>query len=444
MQKIMHLKGKFKYEKSEYDTIKTFELFASILFKVDNKIDINSQLPLLSMPTHEPYWVEPKVLMERLIAYQNAKEDIDRADLCIAISRMPRENTEEAAQLLPQLDTDLAKLMAYCLGISQTIDMSETDSMFSGVSFMGESTQQTENIALWAVAARTVYPQKTFSEFEKNSLSEVPFVVAPFNPPPYFKQRWREEKNYQTDEMERSYLWDELHFDAPEAKTLPNHLLYSLDIFDRPTTWLHCLNHAENAFYWHSVMPQNPEPLAFFLLKSACSHVVVTSSSAELKGFLDILTRPEFWFSDSTLLVFACCFFQEKKDIRFMASEVLITLIQNQAIDAEKFSEKVAFLISEQYSALLRFIDAIVVLKDVSPSHNSALFIILDNVFKHLVLSEKMPTNFKKLVEHYVDIIAKTQQKPSVEALHFFEKLGDNAALKGLVKQIKLANERVF
>ena len=84
----------------------------------------------------------------------------------------------------------------------------------------------------------------------------------------------------------------------------------------------------------------------------------------------------------------------------------------------------------------MRLIDGIIALKEVSPLHNSALFLILDGIFTRIELSDKLPTNFKKLVENYLDVLAKTNQKPSVESIQFFEKYKENNSLKPLIKQL--------
>ncbi|MNG13703.1 hypothetical protein D3C84_973980 [compost metagenome] len=84
----------------------------------------------------------------------------------------------------------------------------------------------------------------------------------------------------------------------------------------------------------------------------------------------------------------------------------------------------------------MRVLEAIIPLKDISSLHNSALFLLLDGIFKNIVLSEKLPTNFKKMVENYVDVMSKTNQKPAAETKVFFKILKDNTALKALVKQI--------
>ncbi len=56
--------------------------------------------------------------------------------------------------------------------------------------------------------------------------------------------------------------------------------------------------------------------------------------------------------------------------------------------------------------------------------------------FENLDLKDKLPTSFKKIVENYLDVLTKTNQKPSPKATVFFEQWKDNASLKSLIKQI--------
>jgi predicted DNA-binding WGR domain protein len=436
MEKMLNIDNVFKHKNDHYAQSKTLLLIKGVTAKVEDKVQKKSILPLLSMPTHAPYWVHPKTLIERIIAHQNANEGVDMVDLCIAISRMPRENVEEAVPLLTQLDPEMQRLMLFCFGKSREMDIKDGASTLSKlILLMGGNTKKTENVALWALAARTFYPHDVFTEFEKTYLADVPFVIAPFNPKIELKEKWNEWENYQTKVKERSPSWYELDFDFPAHKNIPDYLLYSIELYHKGNSWEYGFHNAENVYYAHSLMPQNSEAIAYILAKSACNNT--SSSYGSLKGFLDIINRPKFWFSDITAFVFACCFFQDKKEERFAATEALITLIENQRIDVVKLGEKLAFLIEGKYGALLRFVDCLVAIKDVSPLHNSAFLIILDSIFKTLNLDDKMPTNFKKLVENYIDILTKTQQKPSPEALLFFEKWADNASLKSLIKQIK-------
>ncbi|MDR6760197.1 putative DNA-binding WGR domain protein [Flavobacterium sp. 2755] len=432
-QKIANINGVFDSQKKHYSKINTPALIKPLLEKVQQKIDSNSKLELLSFPSHKPYWVAPKVLLERIIAYQKANEDIDSVDLAIAIARMPRENTEEAILLLDQIEGELKPLMSFCLGVEDKLVIDSVSLVSKLLATFGKTTKESGNLSLWGVAARTFYPENTFAEFENTYLKDVPFVVSPYIPQIKFKEQWNEWRNYQTKEKERSPSWYELRFDMPNYTKIPNYLIYSQDIYTRSNSWDYNLNHAGNTYYWHSLTPQNPDALALTLLNN-CR--LPDGSKPELRGFLDVMNRPEFRFSENALILFAACFFQEKKDLRLLASETLINLLEKQNLDVEKFAHKAAFLASGKYGAFSRLTDGIIALKDISPLHNSALFKFFNAFFANLDVKEKLPANFKKMVENYVDVLIKTNQKPSEKTIAFFEEWKDNASLKSLIKQI--------
>ncbi|MCV9932955.1 DUF6493 family protein [Flavobacterium sp. LS1R47] len=433
MDKIINIENKFNSKHKHYSKINTLLLAQPLLEKVQQKMNENSALPLLSFPSHKPYWVAPKVLLERIIAYQNTNEEIDFLDLSIAISRMPRENTEEAILLLDKIEGELKQLLSFCLGVSEKLNLG-SESLFSKVlATMGKTTKETGMLSLWAVATRTFYPNNTFNEFENTYLKDIPFVISPFEPQVRFKEKWNEWTNYQTKQKERTPSWYELRFDLPNYSKIPNYLLYSLDIYQRPNSWDYLLNSAGNTNYWHSLTPQNDDALAITLLQNCGTG---DGAKPDLKGFLDIINRPEFTFSGTSLLLYACSFFQEKKDIRLMASEVLINLVEKQTIDIELFAQKLAFLASGKYGVFLRMVDGLIAIKDVSPLHNDALLKLFNSFFENLDLKDKLPTSFKKIIENYLDVLTKTNQKPSPKATVFFEQWKDNASLKSLIKQI--------
>lgn len=428
----------YKINDKEYITLSTLKLIKPIVQKVLQKNATGSVLPLLSFPTHKPYWIAPKTLLERIIEYQTNNEEMDLVDLSIAISRMPREKVEIAIPLLERLEGEMKDLMEYCLGVSDELKIASTTLISKLFQKVTGPTQNAEKVALWSVASRTFYPNETFPEFEKTLLKDIPFVATPFVPKIAFKEKWNEWKNYNTKEIERSPSWMELRYDLPVEKQVPQNLIYNLDLHPKKEryTWHsdYILHNENNAYYWNSLMPQNNEPLACLLLAKNCKTSEGTHN--ELKGFVNIINQPWFQFSDTSLLVFACCFFQEKKEIRLQASEVLINLVDTKAIDIPLFATKLAFLVSNKYGVFLRLIDGIITLKDISPAHNSALFLLLDGLFQDVQFKDKLPTNFKKMLENYVDVVAKTNHKPSDKTLLFLEKYKENNALKSLIKQI--------
>ena len=412
----------------------TFTAILLLLQKTDEKMRNGSGLPLLSLPTHAPYWIEPKVLLERLIAYAAAGEQILPIDLAIAISRMPRENTESALPLLSKLAPALQQLMGYCLGVHNEIKVKET-SLFSKLrDFAGIESQETLFTALWAVAARTHFPDGIFPEFESTWLKGVPYAAAPFRPAIEFKERYNSWRNYKTQQIERSPSWYELAIHVPEIPRTGRPLLYCQDFYGHEKVWEYGLSTAGIIYFWHSMMPQNPDPMAYIMATNSSRHTEY--SSGELVAYLDIVNRPEFLFSDMNVLLYCSCFFQKRKETRLMAVEVLINLIQRQALPAEKFGEKLAFLVNGKYGVFSRVADALGSAKDVSPLHNAALMIIFESFFGRLDVADNLPANFKKMVENYLDLLHKTGKKPTPSALAFFEKWRDSSALKGLIKQL--------
>lgn len=405
-----------------YSKIKTLKLINRFINKVQDKIDKNSVIPLLSFPTHAPYWVEPKVLLQRIIHHQQTQEPIMALDLAVAIARMPRENIEEALPLLDRINGEIKDVLAFCLGVKKEIAINTGSFLNRLATSIGIGTQNAESIALWAVAARTHYPEETFEIFNKTHLSDMPFVTKAFNP------------EIKIIEHKGMIPPNRIEFIMPYNKKPEEYLIYSLDMYSKEQSWWHGFNAAANVAYWHSLMPQNSNPLALELLYNSFSSPA--GSNQDYNGYLTVVNQPGFRLTDSTTLAYACCFMHEKKDIRILATEILINLVDKRAIDIKILANKFAFLLNGSYGSLGRLVDALATIKDVSPLHNHALYLLLDAIFGTLDFGDKLPTNFKKMVENYADILSKTNQKPSSEAVAFFQKWKDNATLKPLLKEI--------
>jgi predicted DNA-binding WGR domain protein len=432
-EKIKDIDYVFTIAKSTYHKINTLLLIRPYLDLVQKRMSSNIPLPMLSFPSHYPYWIAPKVLLERLITYQENGEEIHQLDLIIAIGRMPREQVEEAIPLLELLKGALKPLMAFCLGTTKDI-IFKSDNIFNKLLNKINTTADNRLNEAWAMAARTFYPDETFMEFKHTYLKDYPMAVSPFKPEIRIKEHWNEYINYQTKEKERSPSWYAIEFDSPAYIAQNRYFLFSLDIYGRKNSWEYMIGSEGNIYYWNSLMPRNNDALSWFILRSACEHA--SGGLQELKGFLHVINAKGFRFSDISMLVFACIFFMDKKEIRLMAAEVLINLIEKRNIDINLFALKLAYLASNKYGAFLRLVESISELKDVSALHNDAFFQLLENIFRYLVLTEKLPVNFKKLVEHYVDMLHKTKQEPSAATINFFERWKDNTSLKGLIKQI--------
>jgi len=75
-----------------------YEPYKNLFMTVRDRFKKGQTLPLLSTPTHRPFWIDPAVLVERLAHYQQENAAPDPTDLEIALSRCWLHGTEKAVQ----------------------------------------------------------------------------------------------------------------------------------------------------------------------------------------------------------------------------------------------------------------------------------------------------------------------------------------------------------
>ena len=120
-------------------------------------------LPLLSTPTHLPFYIEAEVLVDKLLQYeaQGVQPDID--DLIVACNRLLlTEVSATAKEKTKQLKGAYAPAIQYYLGITDEIQLTE------------------ELLPLWAQITRIKYPDREFPEFASTSAKDILGVVKPY------------------------------------------------------------------------------------------------------------------------------------------------------------------------------------------------------------------------------------------------------------------------
>ena len=143
-----------------------------------------------------------------------------------------------------------------------------------------------------------------------------------------------------------------------------------------------------------------------------------------------------FQFNDFSYVILAALSIVQKREHRGLAAEVLISHFQNQTIEPEKLGDKLGFLFINKYAPIARLIDVINLVKDVSSLHNQALTLMLNTLLIHFKNTSDFPTNFKKLLEVYFDLLNRTNKKPSDETKLMMESWQKNNSLKNITKQI--------
>ena len=120
-------------------------------------------LPLLSTPTHLPFYIEAEVLMDKLLQYEAQGKAPDLDDLIIACNRLLfKEVSAAAKEKARQLKGDYAPAIQYYLGLTDEIQLTE------------------ELLPLWAQITRIKHPDREFPEFETTSAKDILGVVKPY------------------------------------------------------------------------------------------------------------------------------------------------------------------------------------------------------------------------------------------------------------------------
>ena len=130
---------------------------------VIDSILLHCHLPLLSTPTHLPFYIEAKVLVDKLLQYeaQGVQPDID--DLIVACNRLLfTEVSATAKEKARQLKGNYALAIQYYLGLTDKIQLTE------------------ELLPLWAQITRIKHPDREFPEFETTLAKDILGVVKPF------------------------------------------------------------------------------------------------------------------------------------------------------------------------------------------------------------------------------------------------------------------------
>ena len=132
-------------------------------------------LPLLSTPTHLPFYIEAEVLVDKLLQYETQGKSPDLDDLIVACNRLLfTEVSATAKEKARQLKGNYALAIQYYLGLTDKIQLTE------------------ELLPLWAQITRIKYPDREFPEFETTLAKDILGVVKPF----LIDYGWQEDESH--------------------------------------------------------------------------------------------------------------------------------------------------------------------------------------------------------------------------------------------------------
>lgn len=433
---IQNPKTPFTYPDDWQGSFQTPKLHIRRLQHLQAKISAGSQLTLLSMPTHAPHYVAPRVLVERLLAYQNAKEAIDPLDLTIAIARTLSDGAEEALPLCDKLDEPLASLVRYALTGNGELTPKKAGLLRSIAKGLGLEKDSADIEIAYMVAARTRKPDASFSVFNGSQFANRLNVIMPFAPAWHIKERKNEYQDYWTKELRHYPSVYELWLDLPAKVPTPSALLYSNDLVvpAKSAYWWLIGFSAYDALWWYSIVPQAPEGLFTVLLQYGCRSSEL--SAAAVQG-LHVMLQPGFQFRPMSMMVLVCGLLAAKRETRGLAAEVLMQHFGTQTLEPKSLGHQLGALMRESYAPVQRLAENCLLIKDISPLHNKALLMMLEEVLLAFSILTELPKNTKKLLETYLDLLVKLGEKPSIDISDFLQQRAASGTLKPIIKSLK-------
>lgn len=350
------------------------------------KLASNNSLPFLSTPSHLPFCLHPKILVERLLQYEQKNVTIEMEDLIVACNRLLYQQTdEEVIRLVKTLKGNYAAAMQYYLGATDQVKPEE------------------DVLELWAQITRIKQPDHLFPEFQNTAAKNYPTVVKPF----HIAFKVVIDKNeYAT--WHRLFLednWNYSWFKREETKHYPP-LFYNTAPF--PSVF------REAIAFQMSLTPQYIGPIL-------CRYIPDTASGNEVNEMEHCLYPMQFLMDNrldvhgSGWLYIAVCLLFEKKISRDLAAEYIQFSLLNRQRDFSYLAHVIGKLIAEGYAPINRFIEYL----DrpfVAQKIKEFQLLCIENTLEKVDCGH-LPVNSKKLAAYYLEISSQLNKEVNQEFL---------------------------
>jgi len=285
-------------------------------------------LPFLSTPTHEPFYIEAEIFVDKLLQYEAVNKQPDLHDLIVACNRLLFRNVSAAAKAKAQkLKGTYAPAIQYYLGITDKIQPTE------------------EFLPLWTQITRIKHPDREFPEFETTSAKEIPSVVKPYYIG-YGWTKWRGRDiftfhNYDIgyDEKSEKGYWIEHYRNSFSP------LYYNACGGSTPLS--------TEVNYLLSLNPHYPDAiLCGYIANNACGAEEIRNMQLPLEAILryDLRVRHSGW------LYIGACLLYDKRPSRDLAYEYILQAL-TRGEDLHYVGRYLSDALAMHFSPINRFIE---------------------------------------------------------------------------------------
>mgnify|MGYP006876549502 CR=1 FL=1 len=353
-----------------YGANKAKETFPYLFHKIAHtlkKLKEKDTLPFLATPTHEPFYIEAEVLVDKLLQYEAQSKAPDLDDLIVACNRLLFWEVSAAAkEKAQQLKGDYAPAIQYYLDLTDKIQLNEA------------------LLPLWTQMTRLKHPDAEFKVFETTQAKNILSVVKPF----YIRYGW-EKRTYANGEVGEEFTYHCNHY-----------YKYGKDK-SRPTLYNYynanegkCIS-AQEAEYKLSLNPHYPDAIL-------CAHIALWATMNEADQVRDMslpleaVLRYDLRVRHSGWLYIGACLLFEKRPSRDLAYEYICQAIA-RGEDLSYLKTYLAEVLAWDYLPIPRFIEFLD--RPNPPAVKAFGKEVVQLYLEEVKKQDKLPRNHKKLAQ---------------------------------------------
>ncbi|NDV97156.1 hypothetical protein D0T84_19945 [Dysgonomonas sp. 521] len=341
-----------------------------------SKLRRNVKLPLLSSPSHYPFYVHPSILVSRLSEYERAGEAVEIEDLIVACNRILKTDiSDKTGKEAKELKGYYAKAIHYLLGLTDKIDLDD------------------KTLPLWAAITRTTDANGIFNEFEATQIKDYPVAVNPFRISYTIERDYSKSGEYHWDRLILEDNWSYSYNRNKKKGSYPSLYFYTahngMEFYSKT-----------GMLYWLSLVPHYCDAVLLRYLPD-------TASGNEVAEFeyclypLQFLIENQIRVHHNGWLYIALCLIFEKKVSRELAAEYINMAFDLDFIDKEFLSENIAYMIMNMFAPVNRLIEYF---DQPYPDHIREFQLSILKKCIEKADKKSLPTNFKKITAYYVEI----------------------------------------
>lgn len=407
---IEQWKDKVKKEsRYEYSANRWFGLFNQLkrINFIVNQLRQKETLPLLSIPTHHQFEIDPTTFFERLQHYKKAGKTPDETDFCIALGRLNRWTSFDKNHLSASLEHDA--ILGYLLDEKTKFD----------------PTQMKDLQAIWMTAYMLKNPIEAVSGLFKKYNGEEWWGTTP---------SWDWEINKQFHEDGRSWTNLDVGFDQGKINNLDS---------SKNSYFEHYLSNTEfiiaDVSHWFARDRFLQEPLYLNLILRVYRYFYDMEAS-ELKSAMEVVkhsAQQPFPLGRTGYLFLTLCLFSSKNTLRTATFDWLSLLIEHQYFDMEEFTMAVSKIVAstERPIPIPRVTEQFDRLLSMQGVYVDILYKTIEACILHLNV-EYLPKSFNKILHHYYEVLQIVRQEIPPNIVQVLEQMQQINAVKKEAKKL--------